>query len=144
MDIVFECKKCGHLLFVKTLGRSAEDIADILDEMNCPNCGESPEENWTFKTLGDFDSYISTGNVSCHDVGALKVPTNDEDVVSMEWHDEQVMQLQTRIDEQNELIVKLLKTIKQRFEIKADDEDMWLLGVLTVYDIFANGGSFDE
>lgn len=42
---VFECRKCGHQLFVeegKTFPKKLEDIAG----MSCPNCGEQSEGLW--------------------------------------------------------------------------------------------------
>ena len=45
MMTVFECRKCGHQLFVeegKTFPKKLEDIAG----MSCPNCGEQSEGLW--------------------------------------------------------------------------------------------------
>ena len=42
MMTVFECRKCGHQLFVqegKSFPKRLEDIAG----MSCPNCGEQAE-----------------------------------------------------------------------------------------------------
>ena len=45
MMTVFECRKCGHQLFVqegKSFLKRLEDIAG----MSCPNCGEQAEGLW--------------------------------------------------------------------------------------------------
>lgn len=45
MMTVFECRKCGHQLFVqegKSFPKRLEDIAG----MSCPNCGEQAEGLW--------------------------------------------------------------------------------------------------
>ena len=54
MDLVFRCKKCGHLLFVS--GTASEKVKKIsnLNEYECPNCGAEREENWSFVRTGDY------------------------------------------------------------------------------------------
>jgi DNA-directed RNA polymerase subunit M/transcription elongation factor TFIIS len=39
-DIVFECKKCGHLLYVSK--DELKEKIQYLIEKDCPNCGEQP------------------------------------------------------------------------------------------------------
>lgn len=46
---VFECKKCGHLLFIK----KAKGIKKLVS-YECPGCGEPADRNWVF--LGEGDS----------------------------------------------------------------------------------------
>lgn len=48
--IVFQCRKCGHLLYVE----NTDDLARMLRELSnddCPNCGEEPEGNWVLVGL---------------------------------------------------------------------------------------------
>lgn len=53
-DLVFSCRKCGHLLFVSTKERTAIQIGEILEKAECPNCGEEPYKNWTFVRFGNY------------------------------------------------------------------------------------------
>ena len=53
-DLVFQCNKCDHLLFV-----SKEKIEKLID-MDCPNCGEEADGLWTFCRMGDYDSEFGT------------------------------------------------------------------------------------
>lgn len=48
-DWVFECRKCGHNLFV-----GKKDIL-LIFRKDCPECGEEPERNWTILRQGNFD-----------------------------------------------------------------------------------------
>jgi len=56
-DIVFECKKCEHLLFVdkKELG---EKLVTLI-KRDCPNCGREGERNWVLLREGNYDSEYS-------------------------------------------------------------------------------------
>ena len=49
-DLIFICSKCGHHLFVI----NGKDWIKKLKKLNCPNCGEEPEENWIFEGLGNY------------------------------------------------------------------------------------------
>lgn len=43
--IVFECRKCGHQLYVE----NTEDVVAKIGKVSnydCPNCGEEPDFNW--------------------------------------------------------------------------------------------------
>lgn len=43
--IVFECRKCGHHLYVE----NTEDAVRMIERVSnsdCPNCGEEPDGNW--------------------------------------------------------------------------------------------------
>ena len=53
-DLVFECKKCEHLLFIT--GTASEKVKKIsnLNEYECPNCGTKREENWIYVRVGDY------------------------------------------------------------------------------------------
>ena len=53
-DMVFSCRKCGHLLFVTTKDKKCEDIARILMQDDCPSCGEGSYENWIFVRMGNY------------------------------------------------------------------------------------------
>ena len=46
-DFVFNCRKCGHLIFLK-------EIKKLL-KIDCPECGEEAEENWIFSRMGNYD-----------------------------------------------------------------------------------------
>ena len=46
-DIVFQCKKCGHLIFTP-------NVIKLL-KTDCPRCGEEPYVNWILKRRGDYD-----------------------------------------------------------------------------------------
>ena len=61
MMTVFECRKCGHQLFVqegKSFPKRLEDIAC----MSCPNCGEQAEGLWGL--LGRARKF--RGNILCN------------------------------------------------------------------------------
>jgi len=49
---VFECRKCGHLIFLnknKTLKK--------LETYKCPGCKEKPERNWIFLGEGNSENF---------------------------------------------------------------------------------------
>ena len=54
-DLVFQCRKCGHLLFIT--GTPEVQIKKIkkLIKIECPNCGEERYANWTFVRMGNYD-----------------------------------------------------------------------------------------
>lgn len=52
-DIVFSCKKCGHLLFFSMADKTVEELAQRL-EMDCPSCGEESCENWQYVRVGNY------------------------------------------------------------------------------------------
>lgn len=54
-DLVFVCKKCKHLLFVRTEDRTIADISDVLDVTDCPCCGEESYENWVYSRKGNYE-----------------------------------------------------------------------------------------
>ena len=49
-DIIFECRKCGHNLYV-----SIKNKLHKIEKTDCPACGEEPERNWIFVCFGNFD-----------------------------------------------------------------------------------------
>lgn len=61
-DLVFECRKCLHLLFIQ--GTATQKINKIIDlkKKDCPNCGEEGEENWIFVRVGDFEKEYGSNN----------------------------------------------------------------------------------
>lgn len=49
-DLIFICKKCGHYLYII----EGENWIKKLKKLDCPNCGEEPEENWIFSDSGNW------------------------------------------------------------------------------------------
>ena len=45
-DYVFECKKCGHVVYASS--------TDKMLSYDCPECGEEWFKNWIFIGKGDF------------------------------------------------------------------------------------------
>ena len=48
--ILFECRKCGHHLYVE----NTEDVVKTIGQvgnLDCPNCGEEPDGNWVLVGL---------------------------------------------------------------------------------------------
>ena len=45
--IVFECLKCGHLLYIENIGDMVTKLG-VVSNYDCPNCGEEPDRNWRF------------------------------------------------------------------------------------------------
>ncbi len=43
--VVFECRKCGHDLYVENTTDMLEKI-DKVSNLACPHCGEDPDGNW--------------------------------------------------------------------------------------------------
>jgi transcription elongation factor Elf1 len=43
--IVFECRKCGHNLYVENTDDVVKTIGKV-SNIDCPYCGEEPERNW--------------------------------------------------------------------------------------------------
>jgi hypothetical protein len=53
-DIIFSCRKCGHLLFVDYKNINPKYLIDI-SERDCPNCGEEGYENWVLVRAGNYN-----------------------------------------------------------------------------------------
>lgn len=53
-DIVFSCKKCGHLMYLSMADKTVQDLARYLDG-DCPRCGEESCENWQYWRLGNYN-----------------------------------------------------------------------------------------
>lgn len=53
-DLVFECRKCGHLLFIT--GTASEKVKKIakLNDQECDNCGAEREGNWSYLRTGNY------------------------------------------------------------------------------------------
>lgn len=49
---VFECRKCGHLIFLKK-----DSDMKKLETYDCPECGEEPRRNWIFLGEGNSESF---------------------------------------------------------------------------------------
>lgn len=49
-DYIFQCRKCGHLLYV-----DKEKFYKNCKLQDCPECGEEEYENWIFIDEGNFD-----------------------------------------------------------------------------------------
>lgn len=58
-DVVFKCRKCDHLLYVSDI--SIERIGKII-ELECPCCGEEPDENWILYRLGNYEKEVNKYN----------------------------------------------------------------------------------
>lgn len=54
MDLVFECKKCTHHLFVD-FEPELKEILIRLPEYSCPSCGEDGHLNWIFSHVGSYE-----------------------------------------------------------------------------------------
>jgi len=50
LDLIFECRKCGHNLYV-----SPDNIEFLDNPDDCPNCGEEGEQNWVYKYRGKLN-----------------------------------------------------------------------------------------
>lgn len=48
--IVFECRKCGHNIYVENTEDLAKSIRTV-SNLDCPICGEEPEGNWALVGL---------------------------------------------------------------------------------------------
>ena len=48
VDFIFECKKCGHSLYV------GKNKIESLFMFDCPNCGEESGEIWILTGEGNF------------------------------------------------------------------------------------------
>ena len=49
-DFIFECRKCGHNLYVD------KDRIGTLVEYDCPECGEEAGRLWILLGEGDFEN----------------------------------------------------------------------------------------
>jgi predicted RNA-binding Zn-ribbon protein involved in translation (DUF1610 family) len=47
--VVFECRKCGHLLFTDKIDKTS--LQRIM-EFDCPDCGEEGYTNWILLRMG--------------------------------------------------------------------------------------------
>lgn len=53
-DIIFQCEKCQHLLYVDLAKHpTAKEVGELLNETSCPNCGE--EFCWKYFRLGNYE-----------------------------------------------------------------------------------------
>jgi len=51
-DIVFKCKKCGHLLFVDKNNLIEKTM--VLIKKDCPECGQEYYRNWILSREGNY------------------------------------------------------------------------------------------
>lgn len=51
-NIVFQCRKCEHHLFIL----NKVEIFEKLPDYSCPICGEEGQLNWILSHVGDFES----------------------------------------------------------------------------------------
>lgn len=49
-DIIFECRKCGHNIYVD------KDRVKVLLDTSCPECGEEAGRLWILLDEGDFNN----------------------------------------------------------------------------------------
>ena len=52
-DIIFQCRKCQHLLYIDIKNFIDKEIYD--DMKACDNCGEDPEGNWILYGSSNYD-----------------------------------------------------------------------------------------
>jgi transcription elongation factor Elf1 len=58
--VVFECRKCGHNLYVE----NTEDVVKTIGKVSnsdCPSCGEEPDGNWALVGLRKEFPYPEEG-----------------------------------------------------------------------------------
>ena len=48
--VVFECRKCGHQLYVENTENAVKKIGKV-SNCDCPACGEEPDGNWVLVGL---------------------------------------------------------------------------------------------
>jgi DNA replicative helicase MCM subunit Mcm2 (Cdc46/Mcm family) len=48
--VVFECRKCGHNLYVENTENIVKAIGKV-SNYDCPHCGEEPDGNWVLVGL---------------------------------------------------------------------------------------------
>ena len=58
-QVVFECRKCGHLLFVENINTSK--LKKIMNT-DCPDCGEEGYGNWTLLRMGNYEKEYGSAN----------------------------------------------------------------------------------
>ena len=51
-ELVFTCRKCGHSLYL-TNWKSEKQMKKLL-KLDCPNCGEEPDELWILTRFDVF------------------------------------------------------------------------------------------
>ncbi|WP_340032559.1 hypothetical protein NSQ20_11890 [Paenibacillus sp. FSL K6-1122] len=51
-EVVFECIKCEHHLFVENISL---ELIDKVSGMDCPNCGQRAYGNWILVGLGNSE-----------------------------------------------------------------------------------------
>jgi predicted SprT family Zn-dependent metalloprotease len=51
-DLVFQCRKCEHLLYVS---KEKMDKIESLPEYDCPECGEEGYLNWILSHSGNYE-----------------------------------------------------------------------------------------
>lgn len=60
-QVVFQCKKCDQLLFIKKLNK--KKLKEIM-ELECPNCGEEGYSNWILLKMGNYEAEYGSENQS--------------------------------------------------------------------------------
>ena len=51
-QVVFQCSKCGHLLFVEDTSKTK--LEKIMNT-DCPDCGEEAYGNWVLLRMGNYE-----------------------------------------------------------------------------------------
>lgn len=57
MEYKFKCRKCGHIAYMN------KERPLLINELDCPNCGEEPYDNWIFLGEGSYQKEILGDNL---------------------------------------------------------------------------------
>ena len=58
--VVFECQKCGHLLYAENTDDLFRQMGKV-SNLGCPNCGEDADRNWVLIGLATEFPYPEKG-----------------------------------------------------------------------------------
>lgn len=58
--VVFECRKCGHNLYVENTENLFKELGKV-SNLDCPSCGEEPDRNWMLSGVENEFPYPEKG-----------------------------------------------------------------------------------